>query len=208
MRRREFVWLLGGAAAWPLAAPAQQASKLYRIGYLSLGSVVAEALRYNAIRAELAALARRRQIRPAYGVGRIAGRSEGRHHRHSYDPGSFGRQTRDDDNTHRLCIGRRCRGYGSGIQPRPARQQCGGNVVLPSRTCGETRGVAQGGVTGPGAGRCLVQSCKSGGPAGAGGHEGDRPDHSSWSCRSLRRAKRLIWKMASRQWRPSRWARS
>ena len=56
MRRREFVWLLGGATAWPLAAPAQQASKLYRIGYLSLGSVVAEASRYNAFRAELAAL--------------------------------------------------------------------------------------------------------------------------------------------------------
>jgi len=56
MRRREFVWLLGGAAAWPLAAPAQQASKLYRIGYLSLGSVVAEASRYNAFRTELAAL--------------------------------------------------------------------------------------------------------------------------------------------------------
>jgi putative tryptophan/tyrosine transport system substrate-binding protein len=56
MRRREFVWLLGGAAAWPLAAPAQQASKLCRIGYLSLGSVVAEASRYNAFRAELAAL--------------------------------------------------------------------------------------------------------------------------------------------------------
>ena len=56
MRRREFVWLLGGATAWPLAAPAQQASKLYRIGYLSLGSVVAEASRYNAFRTELAAL--------------------------------------------------------------------------------------------------------------------------------------------------------
>ena len=55
MRRREFISLVSGAIAWPMAARAQ-ADKVYRIGYLGMASAAAQATRMTAFRKGLAAL--------------------------------------------------------------------------------------------------------------------------------------------------------
>ena len=48
MRRREFIAMVGSAAAWPVAADAQQAAKLATIGYLGATTLSAESQRFPA----------------------------------------------------------------------------------------------------------------------------------------------------------------
>jgi putative tryptophan/tyrosine transport system substrate-binding protein len=53
VKRREFITLLGGTAAWPLAARAQQAGKVARIGFLGATSPAGIESRLERFRAGL-----------------------------------------------------------------------------------------------------------------------------------------------------------
>ena len=53
IRRREFMILLGGAAAWPLAARAQQPGRVWRIGVLETTSMTLNAANLEAFRQSL-----------------------------------------------------------------------------------------------------------------------------------------------------------
>jgi ABC-type uncharacterized transport system substrate-binding protein len=53
MKRRDFITLLGGAAAWPRAAGAQQSARVARIGFLGLAPASAFATRVDALRVGL-----------------------------------------------------------------------------------------------------------------------------------------------------------
>jgi len=54
MRRREFITLIGGAAAWPLAARAQQAANIARIGFMRAATPTEKD--FNALRSGLRTL--------------------------------------------------------------------------------------------------------------------------------------------------------
>src|SRR5262245_22991061 len=55
-KRREFITLLGGAAAWPMAAHGQQATRPPRIGWLSTGSPFSHSVSLAAFRDGLRSL--------------------------------------------------------------------------------------------------------------------------------------------------------
>jgi putative ABC transport system substrate-binding protein len=56
MRRRDFITFIGGAAAWPLAARAQQTQKIARIGFLGAESATGFAKQLRGFRQGLADL--------------------------------------------------------------------------------------------------------------------------------------------------------
>src|SRR5262245_63526618 len=53
MKRWQFIRLLGGAAAWPMAARAQQAGKVHRIGFLGSATAAGSAKAVESLRAGL-----------------------------------------------------------------------------------------------------------------------------------------------------------
>jgi len=53
MRRRQFITLLGGAAAWPVAARAQQAGKVHRTGFLGSATAAGSATAVESLRTGL-----------------------------------------------------------------------------------------------------------------------------------------------------------
>jgi len=53
VKRREFITLVGGAAAWPLAAHAQQPARVFRIGFLGFGAASTWSNRVEALRGGL-----------------------------------------------------------------------------------------------------------------------------------------------------------
>ena len=56
MKRREFMTLVGGAAAWPVAAQAQQAGKVYRVGYLASGAQEPSSFYFGIVRGSVVVL--------------------------------------------------------------------------------------------------------------------------------------------------------
>lgn len=157
MRRREFIGLVGGAAAWPFAAAAQAPERIFRIGYLEardarqwtegraedfreglrdLGYIEGKNLRFELRFAEgdesrLPALARELA---ALRVDVIV----------TLGSGPIRRAAGDIDDPDRHGLGGRPRRLGTGLQSRPSRRKYHRIDVLHRGTVRQAAGDARG----------------------------------------------------------------
>ena len=114
--RREFIVALGGAAAWPLAARAQQTGKMSRIGFLGISSPSLERHLVDAFRQKLRELGQVEgeniAIEYRWAEGRIStpnlggrtGPPQAGRHRDDGHAGHPCRQTSDEHDSHRFCV--------------------------------------------------------------------------------------------------------
>jgi hypothetical protein len=135
LRRREFIMLLGGAAAWPLTVRAQQAPKLPTIGFLGATTPSADGQRFAAFVQRLRELGwiegRNVAIEVRWAQGgserfcRDSSRiypAEGRRHSHAHHPAGPGSKAGD------ICHPDRVR-PGSPIRSAPATSPAWGGRV-------------------------------------------------------------------------------
>ena len=110
LKRRAFITLLGGAAAWPLAAHAQRASRVARIGFLGSTFASPWGSRVEAFRSGLRNLGYvegeniplgRGKVQSAPSSGSRVDSSQSRRPRDLWDTGDPRRQERDNDNYNR-----------------------------------------------------------------------------------------------------------
>jgi putative tryptophan/tyrosine transport system substrate-binding protein len=143
--RREFTILLGGAAMWPLAARAQQAGKVHRIGFLGSATAAGSAKALESLRMGL------REFGYVEGtnIGIEFRWAEGIYDRLPYprNAGHARGQAGDHHNSHRDGNQRRRYCNRSRLKPRKTRGQPHGIDFLSSTTQCEATGTAQGGVS-------------------------------------------------------------
>jgi len=170
MKRRGFIVVLAGAAAWPLAALAQQPERMRRVGVLrfspkndpftqTIVTAFAQALERlgwfegENIRIDYRFAAGDPPLFKTYAAELVALAPDAI--LASTTPGGAGTYAHDTDHFRTGCRSRRA---GMGSQSRAARRQPHGVYLLGRAPNGEMAPIAEGGCTSCHAGRCHLQS--------------------------------------------------